>query len=96
MGARFHTAQMGVCHACEQEIAFDRAQLNAVPPKKPLFGGDPLRTLVDALRLVSLMNRRAALTRAKKIPPIRAAADDPALLAWLKRYPDPDLWHLMV
>ena len=44
---------------------------------------------------VGLARRKEAAAKAKGAPPVNGALDDPAVQAWLKKHPDPDLWHLM-
>lgn len=51
--------------------------------------------LAYARQGVGLARRKEAAAKAKGAPPINGALDEATVQAWLKKHPDPDLWHLM-
>jgi hypothetical protein len=60
---------------------------NAVPRR--------LDFLAYARQGIVLARRKDATSQAKGAPPINGGLDDAEVQAWLKKHPDPDLWHLM-
>lgn len=51
--------------------------------------------LAYARQGLSLARNKEAAATATAAPPINGALGDAAVQAWLKKHPDPDLWHLM-
>jgi hypothetical protein len=89
-----YPAQSSIYTSVTENHQFDRSLLNIDQPSGVQHG--KIGTLFSSLSLLYFLIKKDQLQRSRKIPPIDAAAGDPELKAWLKRYPDPDLWHVMV
>jgi hypothetical protein len=80
--------------AVNNGVIVTREDLVSLPP-----GNNAVPRRLDFLAYarhgIGLARRKEAAAKAKGAPPINGGLDDAAVQAWLKKHPDPDLWHLM-